>query len=287
MLYYLFQQSGADWLHVNLFRYISFRGVLGAAIAFVTALLVGRPLMALLRRKMSTRSLHRKDHKELTDIHSVKQGTPNMGGLIMIAAALAGVLTVCDLTNIFVLGGLYVMLGFGFLGFIDDYFKLFSDRSKGLTKSQKIAWQFFMSALVAVLVIYFGTYHRLYPGAAAGTGAVDPTTLAFPGFKNLLFAVGPWGFLLWSFAVVGGSSNGVNLTDGLDGLATGCYIVAVGTFAVVTYVVTRADTSQYLNLLFVPNASELVVVCMTVAGACLGFLWFNAFPAEKIGRAHV
>ncbi len=276
MLYYLFYQSGL--FEINVLRYITFRSSLAAVVAFLVSIFSAPVILRILQRKVASRSLHAKDSEALSDIHSGKAGTPIMGGLIIIAGTLSGVLLACDLSNMFVIGGIFVVVAFGMLGFIDDYLKLFNKKSKGLTKSQKLLWQSFMTFLVAVLILRFGMYYRLYPEGVYEFRSAD--TLSFPVFKKMFLQLGPWFYLVWAFFVVGGTSNGVNLTDGLDGLAVGCILVVISTFAVITYVVSRVDTSSYLNFLYAPGAAELVVFCISVAGACLGFLWFNSYPAQ-------
>lgn len=278
MLYYLFYVI--KWpFYVHLFKYISFRGVMAAFFSFVFVLVIGPRILVLLKKTVSGRSNHVKDLEKLSEIHSSKKGTPNMGGVIIIGSCLTGILLFCDLSNPYIIGGLYIITAFGLLGFIDDFLKLFSDKSKGLNKKQKLAWQFFMTSMIALLILRQGYgYYKLYP---AGTYMyIEPHVLSFPVFKNLLPGLGPWLYLVWTFLVVGGSSNAVNLTDGLDGLAVGCMCVVIITLAVIAYVVTRVDSSEYLKFLFVRGGAELVIFCLSVGGACLGFLWFNGYPAQ-------
>jgi len=278
MLYYLFYV--AQWpFYIHLFKYISFRGVMAACTSFIIVILIAPKILSALTRTVGKKSTHVKDLQKLTDIHSKKQGTPNMGGIIIIAASLTGILLFCDLSNPYIIGGLYVISAFGLLGFIDDYLKLFSSGSKGLSKKQKLAWQFFITSMIALLILRQGYgYYKLYP--VETYAYIEPHVLSFPVFKNLLPELGAGLYLFWTFLVVGGASNAVNLTDGLDGLAVGCMCVVIITLGIMAYVVSRVDSSEYLKFLFVRGGSELVIFCLSVGGSCLGFLWFNGYPAQ-------
>lgn len=262
MLYWLTSFSdGGDFF--NLFRYITFR----AGGAFFTALIFGfvfgKPLINMLKKKQKNGQPIRDDGPES---HLVsKQGTPTMGGMLILGAVLLSTLLFARLDNGYVWIVLFVTFGFGMIGFVDDYAKVTSNSHAGLSGRVRLAIGFVIAAIAA----YFAT--QLHP---------DPLTnqLAVPVFKDALLNLGIL-FIPFAMFVIVGSANSVNLTDGLDGLAIMPVMIAAGALGVIAYVVGRSDFTEYLDVHFVLGTGELLVFCAGLIGGGLGFLWYNAPPA--------
>ena len=198
--------------------------------------------------------------------HLSKSGTPTMGGLLILAAIVISVLLWADLTNTYVLVTLFVVVTFGIIGFVDDYRKVVRKDSKGLIAR----WKYFWQSVIALCVAFY-----LYSSAQT----MEETALLVPFFKEVLPQLGILYIAIVYFALVG-TSNAVNLTDGLDGLAIVPTILVAGAFAIFAYVTGNANFSGYLNIPHIPLTSELVIVCTAIVGAGLGFLWFNTYPAQ-------
>lgn len=258
-----------EWLYplvryftpLNVFRYLTFRSAYAAVSALLIAFIFGPAIIERLRRIKFGQSI-RSDGPES---HLIKTGTPTMGGLLMLAAAAAATLLWVDLDNRYVWVALGGMLGLGLVGFMDDYLKIKKKNSDGLSAKAKLVGQFAV-ALAVVLALYFDR-------------SADTTKLYLPFFKNPVADLG----VLWiplAVIYIVGWSNAVNLTDGLDGLATGLVIMAVIALGIITYLSGRADWSEYLGIPFVRGSGELTVFVLAILGACVGFLWFNAHPAE-------
>lgn len=261
MFYWLTEFSaGGDFF--NLFRYITFR----AGGAFLTALvfgfLFGRPLIDLLRRKQGKGQPIRDDGPQS---HLSKKGTPTMGGLLILSALTFSTLLWSRLDNPYVWIVLLVTLAFGLIGFADDYAKVTKQNTKGVSSRIRI--------LAGLLIAAIATY------AAC---SVHPESLrfqlAFPVLKDALLDMW-WFFIPFGMMVIVGSANAVNLTDGLDGLATMPVMIAAGAFGVIAYVVGNYNYTQYLGVHFVPGTGELLIFCAALFGAGMGFLWYNAPPA--------
>lgn len=247
----------------NLFRYITFRS--GGAV--VTALLIsfvfGRPIIAWLRSKQTNGQPIRLDGPAG---HLVsKKGTPTMGGFLILLALTVATLLWADLTNPYVWVVLLVTVGFGLIGFFDDYKKLTSNSHRGLAGQTKIVLEVGVAALACIAV------EHVSPMPLANT-------LAVPFLKNVLIPLDGL-FIPFAVVVIIGASNAVNLTDGLDGLAIVPGMIAAGCFALIAYLVGNAVFANYLQIHHVPGAGELTVFCGAMVGASLGFLWFNAPPA--------
>ena len=263
MLYDLARPLANQFILFNLFRYITFRSGAACLTALLVSFVLGPALIRRLKKLQRNGQPIRSDGPERHLIE--KKGTPTMGGVLILFASTISTLLWVDLRNAYVWVALFVTLGYGALGFADDYRKLSHDNHKGVSARVKLAAQ----ALI---------------GLAAGIGFVlltrGPlgTTLAVPVFKEVLI---PLGFLfpLFSMLVMLGASNAVNLTDGLDGLAIVPTIICAGVFALIAYLVGNRIFADYLQLNPIPNAGELAVFCSALIGAGLGFLWFNAPPA--------
>ncbi len=267
MLYYLLVPLGKKFLIFNLFNYISFR----AAGAMVTALLIAFVLGPAIIARLRALKVGQVIRAEGPASHQAKRGTPTMGGLIIIAATVIPTLLWARLDNRFVTVTLIAMLWTGAIGFIDDYLKVVEGRSRGLVAKWKLAAQVTFGVTLGVMLLF-------QPLVPTSTMPAAGTTVPF--FKYLVVVFAPWLYVVFVTGVVTGFSNAVNLTDGLDGLATGLSTIAAGAFALFAYMFGRTDTTDYLNLIYIPGAGELAIFCAALMGACLGFLWFNAHPAK-------
>src|SRR5215212_9501184 len=257
---------------LRIFNYISFR----AAGAAVTALLVSFIVGPIIIRRLRRMRLHQVIREGTPDSHQEKKRTPTMGGLIVLTATLIPTLLWAKLTNAYVLLAMVVMLWMGFIGFTDDYLKL-KQRQRGIKNTGLIE----SYKLIGQITIGFalGWFIWKYP---LSTLPGASTTLPF--YKYILIipataALG-WLYVLFVTFVLTGTSNAVNVTDGLDGLAAGLVAIAIATLAIFAYVVGRIDASSYLQVYYLRGAGELTVFCAAVLGACIGFLWFNAHPAQ-------
>ncbi len=261
MLYLLTEFSdGGDVF--NLFRYITFRAGAAFFTALVFGFLFGRPLINLLRRKQGKGQPIRDDGPAS---HFSKAGTPTMGGLLILSALMVSTLLWARLDNPYVWIVLLVTIGFGLIGFADDYAKVTKQNTKGVSGKVRMA----LGLLIAALAAYAAA--RFHPEALTNR-------LALPLLKDALFNLG-WFFVPFGMIVVVGAANAVNLTDGLDGLAIGPVMIASGTFGAISYVVGNFNFTEYLGVHFVPGTGELLIFCAALIGGGLGFLWYNAPPA--------
>ena len=279
MLYWLLYQKAFPYFRFfRIFRYVTFRCVFASLTALLIGLLIGPFVIDRLRRFQIGQYIR----EEGPQSHQKKGGTPTMGGVLICISILVPTLLWSDLTNPFVWLVMISTAAFGAIGFADDYIKVVKKRSLGLTSRQKLVLQFLASGGVAIALLVLRNGHEY------------STRLNVPFAKNyrpdLIWAwmghiphVG-WlafvPFVLFVMLVITFSSNAVNLTDGLDGLAIGCTIIAAGALTVLTYVSGHAVFSDYLELQRMPMASELVIFCGAMVGASIGFLWYNAHPAE-------
>ena len=263
MLYALLYPFAREVPVFNVFRYITFRTAAAAVTSLLLALLLGPPMIRYLRKKLIGQAIREEGPKS----HLSKAGTPTMGGLLILLAVTVATFLWMDLSNRFVWIALGILLALGLVGFADDFTKFARKRSLGLTGRGKLVPQFLV-ALVAAWAIQ----------QWAGGEAIS-TIVTFPFLKKLVVNLGIL-YIPFVATVLVGSSNAVNLTDGLDGLAIGAVGIAAGTYAVLTYVAGNAVAARYLQIPFVPQSGELAVFCGALAGASLGFLWFNCHPAE-------
>ncbi|KJF65941.1 MULTISPECIES: phospho-N-acetylmuramoyl-pentapeptide-transferase [Rhizobium] len=252
----------------NLFRYITFRT--GAAM-FTSALIVflfGPAIINSLRVRQGKGQPIRADGPQT---HFKKAGTPTMGGLMILAGILGGSLLWGDLSNVYVVAVLMVTLGFGAIGFYDDYLKVTKQSDKGFSGKARLGIEF----VIAAIAVFFMMKMAL---ASAPHGGTLGSSIAFPFFKEFVINLGYFFVLFGAFVIVG-AGNAVNLTDGLDGLAIVPVMIAAATFGVIAYLAGNAVFANYLQINFVPGTGELAVIVGAVVGAGLGFLWFNAPPA--------
>ena len=267
MLYHLLAPLGKHFIVFNLFNYISFRAAGATVTALLLAFLVGPSIIARLR----ARKVGQVIRAEGPASHQTKRGTPTMGGLIILLATIVPTLLWAPLTNRFVLVAMISTLWMGCIGFIDDYLKIVQGKSRGLVAKYKLIGQCSFGVLLGLLLLS-------WPVVPPDT--IPPTATTLPFFKYLVVNFSPWLFVVFVTLVITGTSNAVNLTDGLDGLASGLAGIAAFGFAVFAYLFGRVDTTTYLNLFYLPGAGELTVFCAALMGATIGFLWFNAHPAQ-------
>jgi phospho-N-acetylmuramoyl-pentapeptide-transferase len=268
MLYYLSHFS-TWWGPLNVFRYETFRAVAAALTALMLSLAMGpRTILLLTRLKLGQPLRLKSEVRELADLHSSKQGTPTMGGILILSTVTISSLLWCDPANRLYWLVLGSMLFLGFVGFADDYEKVAKKNSKGIRGWQKLAAQ----ALLAIFVFQYLRYDSSYAG--------EWSRLYIPFLKTP--AVVDMGLLTVVFfgLVIMGTSNAVNLTDGLDGLAVGCSISVAMTYAIFCYLTGNVKLATYLYLPLVSGAGELAVFCVALVGSGLGFLWFNCHPAR-------
>ncbi len=265
MLYHLFAPLASDSILFNIFNYISFRAASAAVTAIVLAFVVGPPII----RRLQARHIGQVIRAEGPSSHQSKRGTPTMGGTIILVATLVPTVLWARLDNPFVIIATLATLWMGCIGFLDDYLKFVEGKSRGLVARYKLFGQ-------VTFGIALGTYLLVWPP----WGEITAAATTVPFFKYVLIAFPPIVYVAFVTFVVTGTSNGVNLTDGLDGLATGLTAIAAVTFAIFAYVFGRVDWTAHLFLFYLPGAGELTIFCVSLMGAALGFLWFNSHPAE-------
>jgi phospho-N-acetylmuramoyl-pentapeptide-transferase len=244
----------------NVFRYITFRTIFASVTALLICLLMGRWLI----EKLQNLQIDQQIREDGPQTHLVKKGTPTMGGILMIFAVVISTLTWSNLAIGYVWLALLVTVGFGLIGFVDDYWKLAGKSSKGISGKTRLGAEMIIALFVGV-ILYFK------PGFNA--------QITIPFFKTVLPNLG-WGYILLCVFIIVGAANAVNLTDGLDGLATGPAVICFATYLFFAYFAGNVKTAHYLQIPYVPGAGELSVFCGALIGAGLGFLWFNAYPAE-------
>lgn len=263
MFYHLFYPLRDTFSAFNLFRYITFRSAYAVVTALVISMIFGPMIINWLKNRQIKEVIRREGPKT----HYAKEGTPSMGGLIILLAIIVPTLLWADLSNRFIQLTLLVTVWLGAIGFMDDYFKIVRKQSAGLVARKKLLAQ-------VALGVVFGAWAVMWPPTPDFTTFTD-----IPFFKNLYLPLGI-AFIPFVTIVIAGSSNAVNLTDGLDGLAAGLGLISFLTFAGMCYVTGRADFSRYLTITYLPGSGELTVYCASVMGAMMGFLWFNSHPAE-------
>jgi len=283
MLYYLLYHMLQRYFSpLNVFRYITVRTVYASLTAMFLALVFGPWLIRHLRELQIGQYIREEGPEE----HKKKAGTPTMGGVLIVLSTAVPVVLWADLTNPFILLSLFALIGFAVIGFIDDYAKVSKQRNLGLTAKKKIYFQVFVSLIVGVVLLVLATYSaystqfmfpflkRFHPDL------VIHSLLDQSHFSGHLWPLAFLPFLVAVAIVIVGSSNAVNLTDGLDGLAIGCTVIAAGALTVLTYVSSNYRWATYLEIQYIPRVGELTIFCGALVGASLGFLWYNAHPAE-------
>ena len=247
----------------NVFRYITVRAALSAVTALAVALWLGPKIVALLQRKQIGEEIR----IEGPESHLVKKGTPTMGGLIIVMSIAIGTLLWANITNMYLLLALAATLVMALIGFIDDYLKAIKKMKKGLVGRYKLIGQISLGLIIGSIVVWHPYFNGIH------------TNTSIPFFKNLEFDFGYFYIPIIVF-VITAASNSVNLTDGLDGLAAGLSSVTFIVLAGIAYVTSNVNFSNYLNIIYLPGAEELVIFSMAVFGASTAFLWYNAYPAQ-------
>ncbi len=260
MLYHLLYPLGANNILFNVFKYISFRAIMATLTALMISFLLGKPLIDYLREFQIGQMVREDGPKS----HLGKTGTPTMGGLLILFALTFSCLLWARLDNIYVWIVLGVTVGYGAVGFLDDYLKVARRNHKGLSAKRKLGLQLVIGGIV---------------GFVLWMDPVFKTTLAVPFFKNVIPDLGVW-YIPFTALVIAGASNAVNLTDGLDGLAIGPVMICGATYLIFAYISGHLKLAHYLQVPYVPGSGELCVVCGAMLGAGMGFLWYNAYPAE-------
>jgi len=285
MLLWLTEVLARDIRAFNVFGYISLRAVLATMTALVISFVVG-PRMIVWLARMRIGQAVRDDGPQT---HLTKAGTPTMGGALILVSIAITTLLWADLDNRFVWVVLLVTLGFGAVGWVDDWRKVVERNPKGLSARWKLFWQSLIGLVAAVYLAFSvsapdnATFAQLLAAWAKtgfSTGLSPKADLIVPFFKTISYPLGVWGFIALSYFVIVGTSNAVNLTDGLDGLAIMPTVMIGSALGIFAYVTGNAIFARYLGFPHIPGAGELAVICGAIAGAGLGFLWFNAYPAD-------
>jgi phospho-N-acetylmuramoyl-pentapeptide-transferase len=263
MLYNLILNFVDQYTFLNVFKYLTFRTGLAMFTSMLVVLAIGTPFIKF----FSTRQILDPIRDDGPTEHIIKKiGTPTMGGVLILIGLFSGVFLWGNLSNNYVWFLLFIVTTFGFLGAYDDYKKIKYKNSSGISFKFKIISQILI-ATIGIFILYHFSNHE------------DLTNLYFPFFKNLIINLG-WFFVPFSVFIIVGSSNAVNLTDGLDGLATVPVILVAGCFAIISYVTGNIVFSNYLQIPYIQGIGEVSVFCGAIIGSCLGFLWFNAPPAK-------
>jgi phospho-N-acetylmuramoyl-pentapeptide-transferase len=262
MLLYLTKYLAQFESGFNLFNYLTMRAILGALTALVLSFIIGPRMI----KRLSVNQLGQPVREEGPETHLLKAGTPTMGGALILTAIAISTLLWADLENTYVWIVLFVTLSFGVIGYVDDYKKLVLQDPAGISAKQKLFWQS-SAALIAAVALY-----------VMATDEVQ-TSLLIPYFKDLAIPLGLFQVVVTYFFIVG-FSNAVNLTDGLDGLAIMPTVLVGGALGIFAYVTGNINFSGYLGIPYVPGTGEILVFCTSLAGAGLGFLWFNTYPAQ-------
>jgi len=263
MLLWLFQQIGQDIRAFNVFNYLTLRAVLATLTALTISFIVGPAVI----RKLTALKIGQSVRSDGPQTHLIKAGTPTMGGALILVSVTITTLLWADLSNEYVWVALLTLVGFGLIGWVDDWRKVVEKNSRGLPSRWKYFWQSVIGLAVAVYL-----WHNASLPAH--------TELIIPFLKHATLSLSALAFIALTYFVIVGSSNAVNLTDGLDGLAILPTVMVASALAIFAYVAGNAVFSKYLGVPFVPGAGELAIFCAAMAGAGLAFLWFNAYPAE-------
>ena len=262
MLLYLAEYLAQFESGFNVFSYLTMRAILGALTALILSFVIGPKMIRRLKIKQAVQPI--REDGPVT--HLPKAGTPTMGGVLILTAIVVSTVLWSDLENPFVWIVLFVTISFGLIGYVDDYRKLIMQNPAGISAKQKLFWQS-ASALIAGIGLYMVANDEVN------------TSLLIPYFKDLSLPLGPFQILV-TFIFIVGFSNAVNLTDGLDGLAIMPTVLVGGALGVFAYVTGNINFAEYLSIPYVAGTGEIMVFCAALAGAGLGFLWFNTYPAQ-------
>ena len=263
MLFHFFTSLIEQYSFFNVFKYLTFRTGLSVMTSLILVFIIGAPLIKFFSKRMITGPIRQDGPID----HIIKKsGTPTMGGVIIIIGIISSTLLWADLRNIYVWTLIFVSLSLGGLGLLDDILKIKFKNSRGLKSRYKFLGQFIIGVITLFILAEFSEHEYLF-------------NLYFPFFKNFIWNMGLF-FIPFGLFVIVGSSNAVNLTDGLDGLATVPVMLVALSFTLISYIVGNTIFSEYLQIQYIPDVGELSIFCGSVVGACLGFLWYNAPPAK-------
>lgn len=260
MLYHLLVPLSENFTLFNVFRYITFRSVWALLTALILSIIIGPRFI----RWLASLKYGQYIQEDGVQSHKQKAGTPTMGGILIFFSLVVSVLLWANLTNAYIWLAIFVFTGFGLVGLTDDWLKIKRKHNQGLSARSKFIGQVIVGSIAMFLLLRLPSYS---------------TVLVFPFYKSLVIDLG-WFYIPFAVLVMVGTSNGVNLTDGLDGLAIGPSIVAGACFAVFIYAAGHKNIAEYLQIGYVPGVGEVAVFCGAFIGACMGFLWFNAYPAQ-------
>lgn len=260
MIYHLLYPLHTTISFFNVFRYITFRTIFASITALLICLVFGKWMI----EKLQEMQIGQQIRDDGPQSHLVKKGTPTMGGILILFAVIISTLLWTNLADVYVWLVLLVTVGFGLIGFVDDYSKLAGKSSKGISGKKRLMGEM-------IIALFIGVVLYIKPGFNS--------QVTIPFFKTVLPDLG-WGYVLLSTFIIVGAANAVNLTDGLDGLAIGPVIICFATYILFAYFAGNVKASSYLQIVHVSGAGELAVFCGAIVGAGLGFLWFNAYPAE-------
>jgi phospho-N-acetylmuramoyl-pentapeptide-transferase len=272
MFYLLYQQIDPQEHYIpllNLMRYLTFRTGMALFTAQIVCVMMGSRFIRWIQAKQGRGQPIRTDgiERHVTE----KRGTPTMGGFMILAGVMVGTILWADLSNPYVWVVLFVTGGYGFLGFLDDYAKVTKQTTAGVSSLMKLVVQFAIAGAATFMMIKVGAAMPQTPGLE--------TSIAFPSLKELLWNIG-WFYIVFGMIVIGGFSNAVNLTDGLDGLAIVPVMIAAAAFGLIVYLIGNVKFADYLQVHYIAGTGELAIICGTLIGAGLGFLWYNAPPAR-------
>jgi phospho-N-acetylmuramoyl-pentapeptide-transferase len=263
MLYSFFSSLVENYSFLNVFKYITVRIALSVITSFLIVFLIGEPLIKIFKKRQISGPIRQDGPID----HIIKKsGTPTMGGLIIIFGIFLGTFLWADLKNIYVLTVIFISLSLGLLGFVDDLLKIKLKNSRGLNSKLKLTGQLFIALLAIFILSRYSDHQHL-------------NNLYFPFFKNIILPMGIF-FIPFTLLVIVGSSNAVNLTDGLDGLATVPVMLVALSFTLISYIVGNTIFAEYLMIPYIADVGELSIFCGAIFGSCLGFLWYNAPPAK-------
>lgn len=266
-MFYLVLYPLKDYISLfNVFRYITFRAAGASVTAFILCMIFGPPLIRFLKRMQALAHTEREHAPQIHALYAHKKEVPTMGGLLILASLVTTIFFWGNWSVPYVWVTVAVLVWFGVVGFLDDWIKLKTRSSRGLSSFMKFSGQLIAGIALGLYLYLDPSFDRM---------------LYFPFFKNVSLYLGAL-FIPFVVVVLVGTSNAMNLTDGLDGLAIGCLLFVAGAFAVLCYVVGRVDYATYLQMVYVSGAGELTVFCAALVGACAGFLWYNSYPAEVI-----
>jgi len=263
MLYHLLYPLSDVWSPLNIFQYITFRSVMASIFALVISFLIGPWVI----RQLTHHQIGEQIRSTGPQSHHIKKGTPTMGGVMVLTAILLPTLLFAHLNNVYIQMIIIATLWMGFFGFLDDYLKVIKKKESGLIARYKLAGQITLGIIISTWMYFRPEFADLW------------SYTSVPFFKDTVLSLG-WFYPIMIILVVTGFSNAVNLTDGLDGLASGLLAISFIVFAGIAYVSGRVDFSNYLNIEYLPGAGELTIFAAATVGACVGFLWFNSAPAS-------